>query len=59
MSIERATAKGFLLTPAERNMSWFLGPLPETLRSARALVIGFRSPSINISLLWSERNCVR
>jgi hypothetical protein len=24
MFMERATAKGFLLAPAERNMSWFL-----------------------------------
>lgn len=59
MFIERATDKGFLLAPAERNMSWFLDHYRKHCAPAGALVIECRPLSINISLLWSEQNCVR
>ncbi len=52
--IERATAKRFLLAPAERNISRSREHSVETLRSAGARATEFITLSINISLLRSE-----
>jgi hypothetical protein len=54
MFIESPASKRFFPAPAERNMNPGHVPLPETLRSAGARLIGFVVLSINISLRRSE-----